>query len=203
MTWVSGGREIGRAHARSLVGLRRPRASRAAAGMTLVEIMVALVVLTASVYLVSSTIASAATDRITKRQMGIAAEAARTKLEMMRAEAFKELFARYNETPLDDPAGPGTAAGPHFSVEGIPIAAGDADGFAGRIFLPAPGPALYENAANEPLGLPRDLNGDVGIDANDHALDYFVLPVTVRVEWSSPLGKRKVELNTLMSGIAK
>jgi len=171
--------------------------------MTLVEVMVAFSVLTVSVYLVSSTIASASMDRVTKRQMSIAAEAARSKIETMRAETFSQLFARYDADPSDDPGGPGTAPGPHFAIEGLSPVPGDPDGMPGEVLLPGMGPTLREDAVDPVHGLPRDLNGDILIDDQNHAGNYLVLPVGVRVEWLSPNGKRKVEMFTMLSAIKK
>ena len=44
--------------------------------------------------------------------------------------------------------------------------------------------ALREDVFMPELGLPMDLNGDGVIDAQNHALDYKVLPVTIQLRWA-------------------
>ena len=74
----------------------------------------------------------------------------------------------------------------------------DPDGMAGRIVMPAlvgvPG-ELREDLNDADLGLPRDLSGDGIWDADDHSVDYQLLPVRVLIEWKSKSGNRLVELN--------
>ena len=79
--------------------------------------------------------------------------------------------------------------------------AGAPGGVAGHIFFPSVGPDLRENVVDPTLGMPRDLSGDILQDGFDHAADYFVLPVRVRVTWTGKSGPRFVELQTLLSGI--
>jgi hypothetical protein len=45
----------------------------------------------------------------------------------------------------------------------------------------------------------RDLDGDGTIDGDDHAADYRVLPVRVRVRWRGPDGDRELFLVTVLS----
>jgi hypothetical protein len=47
--------------------------------------------------------------------------------------------------------------------------------------------------------MPRDLTADNKIDGADHASDYFVLPVRVRLEWKGASGNRILEIDTLVS----
>jgi hypothetical protein len=54
---------------------------------------------------------------------------------------------------------------------------------------------------NASLGMPRDLTGDILIDNFDHAADYRILPVRVRVSWTGKSGPRSIELQTLLSGL--
>jgi len=44
----------------------------------------------------------------------------------------------------------------------------------------------------------RDLNGDGVIDGEDHATDYKILPVTVKVEWDGARGEREFEIQTIL-----
>ena len=82
-----------------------------ARGMTLVEVMVAVLILTVSVYLLSSNITAAIAHSSIKRERAIAVEASMNILERMRSERFDELFALYNAVAGDDPGGAGTAPG--------------------------------------------------------------------------------------------
>jgi type II secretory pathway pseudopilin PulG len=44
----------------------------------------------------------------------------------------------------------------------------------------------------------RDLNGDGFIDSENHADDYKILPVTVKVRWKGTRGAREFELHSLL-----
>ena len=114
--------------------------------MTLIEVMVAVVVLTISVYMMSSTITTTLLHTQAKREQALAVEMARNQLETLRGESFSDVFARYNHAPGDDPGGPGTAPGPYFAVPGLDVQPGDVDGFCGEIVLPAEGAVLREDA---------------------------------------------------------
>jgi hypothetical protein len=57
---------------------------------------------------------------------------------------------------------------------------------------------LRENLALPELGTPMDLDSDGVIDGNDHAADYTVLPVLVRVRWQSPIGPAQVQLQCFL-----
>ena len=82
----------------------------------------------------------------------------------------------------------------------------DADGRVGELIFPevntaAALPAIWElreDAVIPELGLPRDLNGDSIVDAADHAADYAVLPVIVRLEWMGDFGPRIFEMHTML-----
>lgn len=182
---------------------KRSDAAAGRRGMTLYEVMVALVVLTVSSYMLTSTIASTLSETAAKRERAAAADAARNVLESMRSQPIGQLFALYDHATSDDPAGPGTAPGPHFDVEGLEPAVDDPDGHVGEVLLPATGPPLVESAVSPSLGLPRDLDGDHAIDANDHSTNYLVLPVGVRVTWKSRAGKQTLVLYTLFSKLEK
>ncbi len=177
----------------------RARTRRRSSGMSIVEVMVAVVILTIAVYLLSTTVTATIAQTGSKRERTAAATAVMNLLERMRGESFPELFARYNADPNDDPAGPGTAPGNAFAVAGLSPRAGDPDNLVGEIVLPAPGPVLREDAVIPRLSLPRDLNCDLRIDAADHSQDYRVLPVTIRVLWTGMAGKGKLEMSTMFA----
>jgi len=111
-------------------------------------------------------------------------------------------FATYNADPNDDPGGVGTAPGPDFAVGGLAAAEDDPDGFAGEVILPASWVGgslqLREDTVDPAFNMPRDLNGDGLVDGQDHADDYVILPVRVRVRWTGASGVRVVEQSLLL-----
>jgi len=46
------------------------------------------------------------------------------------------------------------------------------------------------------LGMPRDLDGDTLVDAANHATNYRILPVHLRVEWKGVAGDASFDLYT-------
>jgi hypothetical protein len=86
----------------------------------------------------------------------------------------------------------------HFFVPGLDVQANDADGFCGRVVLPANGPELFESTVDAALGLPLDLNADGVIDALDHAADAVLLPVAVEVAWTGASGDRVARFTTVL-----
>ncbi len=167
----------------------------------MVEVMVVFVVLTVAMAMFTSTMASTARQRMTKRESAIAAEAGRRMLEVLRASIHAQTFARFNASPEDDPGGVGTAPGRHFAVAGLAPAFDDADGCVGEIVFPSSGPTLREDVDLPELGMARDLDADGEIDELDHAGDYAVLPVMVRMRWQSRNGPREMEMFTLLADL--
>lgn len=172
----------------------------ARSGMTLIEVTIAMGVLTVAVFLFTGVVASSSRIGSEKRQQSVAAHAARSALERLRGAPFASVWSSYNDSPSDDPAGPGSAAGPHFAVPGLAPRPDDPDGFVGRITLPEQDGALREDASDLELGLPRDLDGDTLVDDRDHRGDYRILPVKVEIAWQSPLGPRRIEMYTMLAG---
>ncbi len=194
--------------ARSMIARRMARRTKsprlsARSGMSLVEAMVAVMVLTIAVYMMSATITTSLVHTQVKREQAMAVEMARNQLEILRGASFDDLFALYNHVPEDDPGGRGTAPGPYFAIPGLDPGPDDRDGFVGEIVLPAARAVLREDAKVEDLGLPRDLDGDFVIDSADHAEDYLVLPVVVRVEWKGRAGVRQFQMYTMLARLVK
>ncbi len=171
--------------------------------MTLVEVMVALVILTVSTYMLSSTIMAAVAHSEIKRERALAVEAAMNTLEAMRAHPFRDLHALYNDDPADDPGGAGTAPGSGFVAVGLDAMSDDADGLVGRILLPGMGTTMFEHTDLPELGMPRDLDGDLQIDRDNHSMDYMILPVKVFIEWEGGSGRRVFEMSTMFSEMRK
>ena len=177
------------------------RTRRGTAGLTLIEVLCALTILMLSVLGFSQAITASAKGAQTTREKTLATQAARRIIEEMEANVFAEVFWRYNALATDDPGGTGTAQGFAFAVPGLRVRDDDADGMAGEIEFPIrpgfPG-NLREDLVNVPLGMPRDLNGDDVIDSLNHAGNYRILPVLVRVRWRGVSGNCEVVLRTML-----
>jgi len=180
--------------------IRSQRAPRTS-GLTLVELTVAITVMVIALCATASTVVTTNALNRQSHETAVARKAAESIMEALRNTAFDTVFARYNGAASDDPGGAGTAPGSNFAVEGLTPVPGAPGGVAGQIFFPSVGPALQENVVDATLGMPRDLTGDALIEGFDHAADYRVLPVRVRVSWTGRSGPRFVELQTLLSGI--
>ena len=175
---------------------RGPRASRA--GLSLLEILVALTLLVIGAAAVSSNLVSARSLSRARSERAQASDAAASLIETLKGATFAEVFRSYNDDPSDDPGGAGTAPGSAFAVEGLDPRADDADGLPGEVLFPGSGSQLREDAVDVGLGMPRDLNGDGSIDATDHGADYGVLPVRVRVRWKGSSGDQELEFVTVL-----
>ena len=170
----------------------------------MVELAIAIAILTIALGATVSTLVASTALSKTDRETTLAIHAAQSALERVKGEAFEDAFASFNADPNDDPppGGPGTAPGSAFAVPGLNLRAADPDGFVGQIFFPGDGLVLREDLVDAALGMPRDLNNDVVLDANDHAGDYTVLPVRVRVEWTGETGNRQLEFVTTLTNLA-
>ena len=180
------------------------------AGFTLVEVMIALVVIVLALTGFSQSIVSSMVAGDADAEVRRATEGGRQAMERVRGANFKDIFALYNDDPGDDntviDAAGLPAPGSNFDVPGLSPIDGDPDGSVGKITLPvvigAGGEAqLREDAMYTALGLPRDLDGDGVIDGVNHIDDYLILPVIVRVEWQGASGRSYVEFKTLLVGI--
>jgi type II secretory pathway pseudopilin PulG len=160
----------------------------------MLEMLVVMAVLTMAVGMFSSTLVSTSRHSRMKREIAIAAEGARRAMELMRSQSCTGLFANYNANQADDPGGAGTAPGQNFAVEGLDVRSGDADGCVGKIIFPTIESALREDSVDASLGMPRDLNGDKLVDGLNHAGDYVLLPVHVRIEWKGVGGDMSLDL---------
>jgi type II secretory pathway pseudopilin PulG len=172
------------------------------AGLTIIELVVTCVVLVIAAGGIA--IAQLQAQQLTSadRELATAVEAAQSMLEELYAEDFEQVFASFNDDPDDDPGGDGTALGANFAVFGLGLQAGDVDGFAGEVVLPVTGGELREDVVAPALGMPRDLNLDGATDSVDHATDYRVLPVVIRVSWRGVSGNQVFELPHLLSSLS-
>jgi len=181
---------------------RRPtvggRAHRpASGGWTLLEVVVAALILMLVLAGFSRGLASSTALEHVTRERGQAREAAQAMLEELRDVTFEEVFARYDADPGNDYA-TGVSPGAHFDVEGLRPRPDDPDGRVGQILFPVSELGeLREDLELPRLGMPRDLTGDQFTDDIDHAGDYRLLPVLVRVEWQG-VSRCSLELVTVL-----
>jgi hypothetical protein len=181
--------------------------NRSRAGVTLLESVIALAVMTVAVSLFSSMVVSTSKQRVLNHEFPTASEGVRETLERMRNEDFDKVYALYNADPLDDPLGAGTAPGHRFAIAGLEALEGVGDGFVGEIRFPtvvnAGALELREDSVDSTLGMPRDLNGDSIVDDQSHADDYILLPICVVVDWQGRHGPRHIEFFTMFADLRK
>lgn len=184
-TFLSAGRGAGARHAACFSSGMKRRA-----GMSLVEIMIALAVISLTLLAMLSLITSSGKmqDDATGRTM--AYNAARQKIEDMRAEVFAEVYARFNSITSDNPTS-GTSPGDTFTVAGL--AAGPNNAPQGLITFPESTAGKLTEAPSDPvlaeqLGMPKDLNRD-GDTTDTSVVEYSILPVKIEVRWVVPGGK--------------
>ena len=164
----------------------RPRASLRS-GFSLLEIMVAVAVFGITMAALTTTQVSTVALSRSNLEMSAALDAAQGVLESIEDEDdFTQIFARWK-------AG-GTGPGNVFDVRGLEPTRDDPDGRVGEVVFPGDGIQLLENANDRALGVPRDLDLDDVVDGTDHAADYRILPVLVRVRWSGAGGVHQIEI---------
>ncbi len=180
---------------------RDGRPSRRRTGFSLLEVTVAITVLTIAV--VGATGSIIAGDKLQRvnRDSALAEDAVRQALESMRGSDIATTFARFNATNTDDPGGV-VSPGSTFDVQGLRSPPVNAGAPVGRImfptFLNGATLELREDFVDAELGMPADLNGDGAIDGADHSGDYRVLPVRVQVQWFGALGTRTLTVETVL-----
>lgn len=174
-----------------------PRPRRPNDGFSLVEVMIALSVLSiAAGALVTELLTVHSLDAI-QAERQTALDAVISQVEALHAVDPEVAFVRFNATQADDPVGV-ACPGNGFAVPGLTAQEGDADGWAGSIVFPGDAIQLREDAVDDALGTPRDLNLDGAVDGADHAADYEVLPVRVRVDWTGRGGDQSLEVVTTL-----
>ena len=177
----------------------RARPHTSMAGFTLVEVLIAVVIMVVAMLGAVGTITQITILSEANRESTLAYQAARALVEEVQATPFEEVFQRYNNDPADDPDGAGTAEGMHFPVPGLNVQTADGDGFCGRVLLPvSAGTTLRENMVDDSFGLPRDLNGDGVVDGADHTDDKILLPIRIQVQWRGQSGDRTAEFSTVL-----
>jgi len=131
----------------------RDRARRR--GISMVEIVVMLAIVTVALGMFARTMSSTRTLDPVATENAVAASAMRSKLEELRNHPFHEIYQRFNADPNDDPEGAGTSPGAHFAVEGLTPPG--ANVMCGTISFPTVNGQLREDSTDTMLGMPRDL----------------------------------------------
>ncbi len=178
---------------------------RRAQGFGLIELIVALTVLTVGLGAFVQGLISSSRLRQANDAARTATHSARMVAETLVSADFNEVFARYNASVADDPAGvdcPGAA----FDVPGLDPHPSDVDGRVGEIRFPSSrgnGTRLTELARlSNFAGLPRDLNLDGDVLDADVTADARVLPAVVSVVWRGSTGAvQRFETTVLLGGI--
>jgi type II secretory pathway pseudopilin PulG len=199
----------------------RPGLRSTLAGMTIVEIVVALSVLVVAASIFGQLLVSTTRMRRSNREAVLATEAARVVIEEMRGCAFHEIYRRYNQDPEDDPDGVGSAPGNRFAVVGLDPLTSSPGGLQGTVIFPdqqvtsgstgggklggggtggsTTSWQLREDTVDAALGCPRDFSGNNVIDTANHSSDYLILPVRVEVRWNGLGGERRVQIVTQLA----
>lgn len=162
------------------------RISAGARGFTFVEVLCVVSFLALGLLALAASIGSGMGTVAVNREEDVAAHAAREQLERLHDQEgipFEQIFMAYNADPDDDPP---EAPGATFAVTGIREGRGD-------ILFPVKDGELREDVAG------RDLDGDRELDEEDHAADYVLLPVTVRIRWTGTAGDRSVQFSTVLA----
>ena len=171
-------------------------------GLTIVEVMIAMAILGVMFLAISRSLMGSVKLNEVTRESALAQQGMDAVLESLGGADFASTFQRYNSVASDDPA-TGPSPGPDFVVPGLQPLPEDADGRVGRIVLPEvmtpEGLELREDLDIPELGMPRDLNGDGGIDDVDHATDYKVLPVLLQLDWRGQSGHRQTVARTILA----
>ena len=169
----------------------------------MLELLVALSVLAVALVGYAKTVGRAMVASRTSREASLANEAARTVIESMRAESLANVFRMYNDYAGDDIGGI-VNPGADFDVAGLEARAGDADNLPGEVLFPvtmnAGVPELRENLVSTDFDMPKDLTGEGTVDAVNHAGNYTMLPLIVRVRWTVVGGPGEVEFQTILGG---
>ncbi len=169
--------------------------------MTLLELMLGITVLVVGLLSYAQVTIGTLRSQALTREKALATEAARRVIEEMKAGTFVDVFRQFNATAADDlPGAPGSG----FAVAGLDAAEDDADGLPGSVIFPTPvglPGALTEQWADASFGPQLDIDGQNGVDAADHALDYQLLPTIVRVRWRNRTGAAEVELRTILGDV--
>jgi len=197
-------------------------------GFTLLELMVAVVIVVVALFGLLLTLHYGSVLNETAPELQLAHQGAREALEAVRAYEFEFIYTSFNRDIYDDPNGAASAEnfifplnreiplelgyltamhdgiGNNFLVEGLQPLPDDPDGVVGAILFPEATTGdghvvLSEQGQDVFMGPARDLNGNGTTDDLDVSADYILLPVAAVVQWQDALGgAREVRLDTVL-----
>ena len=150
-------------------------AGRPEAGFSLIEVLVANIVMAIAVLSFVHTIGAANKLNRATQERALATVTLGRFVERLRADlSWNDLYTRLRQrsTACDDD-GCGLQSTVTFLVQ-VPVT--DVDGV----------PSLVESVDAPRYGLPHDLNSDGEIDSKSRNVDYTALPIVARVRWSRP-----------------
>lgn len=176
----------------------RPRPG-ARAGYGLVDLCIALVVLSASLGVLVGAIFSGMRLARTDEETAVASQVLRTALARIGTLTPREAFAVLNAEPADDLQG--ESAQSYLAVRELVLTDRQGQAVTVQVTLPVsddqPG-VLREDLELPALGMPRDLDGDGTIDGADHADDALLLPLLLRLEWEGSSGPQSLQMATVL-----
>lgn len=173
----------------SLIAMSNAKASRREAGMSIVEIMIAMVVIALALLAMISLMTSSHRVQEDARERSVAYNAARAIIEDMRQRTFIEIFDAYKSG----------ASLNRFTVDRVgPPPAGDTH--QGRVEFPEKNGLLDESYVDTGLGMPKDLNQDGDTADLMSGTEVSILPVRVVIRWQVPGGgEKRLELASLIT----
>jgi hypothetical protein len=181
---------------------RTPKPGSSRGGSSIIEILLAISVLMTGLLAYTRSLAISASLEEDNKETALAIAGAQKVVEDLNGTPFDEVFAAFNETQDDDGLVTGTVFGDDFAVAGLEPLPGDADGLPGEVVFPSLDNGgvleLREDMVMAELGMPQDLDLDGAVDGLDHAGDYRVLPVIVRVRWRHEANDRVFEIRTML-----
>ena len=157
-------------------------------GFTLIEVMIAAIVLAVAILGLMSLIPTVTQLTETTQEGNLALNASLQMSEAIRQYAdadFVYVWKAYNGITADDPNGAGTAPGNVFSVSGLQNAAGSSQ--VGSITFYTDENGTGNAALNAKLGMPKDLDSVPGTSA-DVSATYTLLPFRIAVDWKDHSG---------------
>ncbi len=167
------------------------------AGFSLIETMIVLGTITLTILGVITAHLTCARLGQTNHETQAAAQRVRSIMEEVSSTDVSEVPAIFDAVAGNDPGGSGTAPGSTFATSAL---SADSTGARGTIELPVNNAGqVREDLVMPQLGMPRDLNGDGAIDSLNHAADFHVLPVIVRLRWSGISGNREMRIMTILA----
>jgi hypothetical protein len=151
--------------------------------LTLIEVMIAMCVLTVGIMGAMSALMSISTLETANHDDLIAINIARQKLSEIEAQPFDTLFFFY---------------GPNGSQSTFPVSP-LGDGVGMIVFPTNAAGNLDETITDVSMGMPADLDGDGNASNTNVSTTYKLLPMRITIMWNRSVGIRTLNLNTMLA----